>query len=53
MFLNPLVYLVFVALSIVVGTYVMSETENWLGMIPFVVFTVLFVVSLLRPVPRR
>ncbi len=53
MFFNPIMMIILAGLSLLVGTIVLIQTEIWLSLVPFVVFTFLFCVSLFLPVTKR
>ena len=53
MLLNPLVNLLLAAVSLVIGTVALINTDNWLVMLPCLIFMLLFTLSLFRPVPTK
>jgi len=53
MILNPILMLFLAGLSLVGGTVVWSETDDWRSGIPFVIFTFLFCLSLFVPVVKK
>ena len=53
MFLNPIMMIILAGLSLLVGTIVLIQTGSWLSVVPFLVFIVLFCLSLVLPVQKR
>ena len=53
MLFNPVIMILLAGLSLLVGTIVLIQTENWLSIVPFLVFIVLFCLSLFLPVTKR
>ena len=52
MILNPILMLFLTGLSLVGGTVILSQTDDWLSIIPFMVFISLFCLSLFAPVVK-
>ena len=53
MLFNPVIYIVLTGLSLALGTMGLINTDNWLFMLPCLIFAVLFSISLFRPVTTR
>ena len=53
MLFNPVIMILLAGISLLVGTVALIQTESWLCIVPFVVFTVLFCLSLFLPVTKR
>jgi uncharacterized membrane protein YbaN (DUF454 family) len=53
MLFNPVIYIALAALSLALGTVALINTDNMLVMLPSLIFTVLFSVSLFRPVTEK
>ena len=52
MFFNPIMMIILAGLSLLVGTIALIQTDSWLSVVPFAIFTVLFCLSLILPVPK-
>jgi len=53
MLFNPVINLVLTVISLALGTIAIIHTDNWLVMLPCLIFTTLFSLSLFRPVTER
>ena len=53
MLFNPVIMILLAGISLLVGTVALIQTESWLCIVPFVIFTVLFCLSLFLPVTKR
>jgi hypothetical protein len=53
MLLNPLMLMILAGISLLAGAVALAQTESLLSIIPFLVFTALFCLSLCQPTGKR
>lgn len=53
MLFNPVIMILLAGLSLLGGTLGLTQTGNWLSIVPFLVFTFLFCLSLFLPVTKK